>query len=635
MGVKYFFSFIKDRFPQSISKLDKPLFGIDNLMIDLNGIFHTCAQSVYGTPPIQYYLTYQPRQPTLSQQNDTFEKVWKMILNIVGLAPPLKRLILCIDGVAPFAKQTQQRQRRYKSVKDKIKGEWDSNCITPGTVFMDHLSKFLDFKIRQKLSNEWKGLEVIFSNEKCPQEGEHKIIKWVRRRPLGTKESYCLHGMDADLVMLGLSTGKKNFHILRQNHLNPNEHYHIKLDNLRNDIVKMFMFSPPPQSLPSCDKFYGSESVERGGSVESVERGGSVESVERGGSIESVERGGRAKEHANNIIRDFIFMLFTVGNDFLPHLPAIEILEGGIEILAESYRINSEKYGYLTEVNEIGRSIFRKESFSKFLELLGQYEEKLLNKKANHYVGYDDPILEECKYYWICGDVKEIRIDFEKYKSLYYRRKLNIVPHIGDSILRREGRKELESVRGTNGAPGIGIGEICLEYINGLQWVLDYYTTGITSWKWYYPHYYTVFSSDLSKYVMEYKYISKKDEPLSPFEQLLCVLPPFSSNILPYPLNTLVEEKSPIKKYYPIKFEIDLEGKRNDWEGIAILPFIDVKIIQSQYRKLIDDVSLQAKKRNIVGKSFIYRWEEDNDFYYYKCYYGNFKTKVEILLFDI
>ena len=45
----------------------------------------------------------------------------------------------------------------------------------------------------------------------------------------------------------------------------------------------------------------------------------------------------------------------------------------------------------------------------------------------------------------------------------------------------------------------------------------------------------------------------------------------------------MTEESSPIFDYYPLEFQTDLNGKKNDWEAVVLIPFIDE--VSNPYRE--------------------------------------------------
>lgn len=597
MGIKHFFYWFKRNFAEQIYKLkpqetfeklssDEKIcnenFGnIDTCLIDMNGIFHTCAQKTfeYGSFKPQTLL----KKPIIHKsqellERNCFQDICELIEKIVRIIRPKRYIVLCVDGPAPLSKQNQQRQRRFVSARDRgNETEFDSNCITPGTKFMDRLTEFIDWFIRKKLSSEdelWKNLDVIFSTEKTPGEGEHKLINYVRKH--GLKDyTYCMYGMDADLIMLGLATQLPNFYILREEPKKMGydagfEYYVVSLKNTRKKLCDIMRWKHP------SEKF--------------------------------IEK---------RAITDFILMCFMVGNDFLPNIPAIEIIEGGIEYLIESYIHVGSKYGHLTKNGKL-----QCVALAQFFEKMSVLEAHILQRKLSHKRDFfPDELLEEC-----AGDANGM-FDIEKYRGLYYTIKF------GQSIAVNTKEKEKE----TESKTGFDEKTVCYEYLRGIQWVLSYYTSGVPDWRWRFPYHYAPFAYTLSKHTSEFRGAPfHKLTPNLPFVQLLSVLPPRSAELLPSPLNSLISDSEGVlHKFCPFDFYVDVSGKRQAWEGIVLLPMINVNLVEEECAKLIKKVNKTDRKRNNLEIESRFYTNSTGFFTSFSSPFGDFTCQAEIFPIDV
>lgn len=72
----------------------------------------------------------------------------------------------------------------------------------------------------------------------------------------------------------------------------------------------------------------------------------------------------------------------------------------------------------------------------------------------------------------------------------------------------------------------------------------------------------------------------------------------------------MTDEDSPIKDFYPESFEIDMNGKKMAWQGVALLPFIDEKRLLEAMDTRYPGLSEEEVKRNDWGNNVIYVAEE-------------------------
>jgi 5'-3' exonuclease len=409
---------------------------------------------------------------------------------------------------------------------------------------MDYLSKFLDFYIKKRVTEQqgpWKGLEVIFSNEKVVGEGEWKLMQWIRNfYEKNPTESNCICGMDADLIMLALASGTKNLSILREE----------------------------PQ-----DRFFGYYFID-------------IDSTMNTLASEMNWRDGKVFNPQTAML-DFMFICYTIGNDFLPKVETVDVTLGSIDTMLEIYKKVCREHGHLIkqrpEEKGGSKNRLKKRAVSAFFTELGKSEQEVmtekLKKKGNF---FEDPLLNTYGVYETeSSESKILDFDIRGYRRAYYSEKLNI--------------KDRESIQ-----------KMVFEYLNGMQFVLEYYTSDtVPSWTWKYPYHYAPFSYDIGRYCT--KLIRTDFEvgvPYPPFLQLMSILPEASSSLLPTPLAGVMNDE--LKEYYPKEFKVDYSGKSREYEGVVLLPILTGTELENVYRDRIEFVSDVERRRNTVGKTFIY-----------------------------
>jgi 5'-3' exonuclease len=583
MGIANFFKWFSQKFSKHIRKIprsDSVDTEIHNLLLDMNGLFHKATQMVYKYG--SYATNPRMLRPIIERlpppQEKVFEKVCELVESILCMVNPRKRLVLCVDGIAPKSKMKQQRQRRFKASSDRVSSaksptisensktlsesiKFDINSITAGTEFMDRMTRYIERFIFNRVKNDyrWNHLEVVFSSEKVPGEGESKIFQYIRTK-VSSSDINCVQGMDADIIMLSLGCQNQNMYILRDDMYSTDSDYTlINIRDIRPELSHMMNWdlSSKTQRVPGQHRC-------------------STQPDKRKLPF-------RTEEYSTFIpqlaINDFVFICFICGNDFLPLIQSVEIVNNGIDKIIKIYKKACKRNGHMVTRDENNLADYNKYSLAQFFEILENKEEKYLNEKISQKGKYyQDLILEECSR--INLNTGLYSIDINMYRDRY------TLAHFGDSDV----------------SPS-------LQYLTGLKWTLSYYLNGVKSWNWYYPYHYSPCVSSLKRSTLSAMFPSPvKTSPVTPFEQLLCVLPPESASLIPPALqNILTSLDSPLRQYIPDHIDVDKSGKYADWEGVVIIPMVDFADIKTEYENALPNLSKEENDRNTHQSSKSYK----------------------------
>lgn len=518
MGIPSYFKYVIRNYRHIITECNDHT--IDNLYIDAQSIIYDAVYSISNL-----------EKKSSNIDEDIIQEVIAKIGNYINTISPSKKVFIAFDGVAPVAKLNQQRSRRYKAqFEKKIYNKlgyfqpetWNTAALTPGTRFMTLLGR----EIHSAFSNPRKyGVQtIIVSASDEAGEGEHKLYEHIRNTK--RKEYNAVYGLDADLMMLSL------------NHLNY--------------AKNIFLYRETPHFIKSIDSALkpGTNYILDMNMMSNAITGDLNDGMEN------------KKVNQKQLIPDYIFICFLLGNDFLPHFPSLNIRTDGIARITAVYKDTLSKYGNLT--NEKG--IIWKH-FKIFISKLSDNEENYIksehvirnkqSKSALNGRSGDNPIVTSVMNIPIQDRSKEIYINPNEdgwreryYMSLFYS-------HRCEEFCK----------------------QVSINYLEGLEWTYKYYTNGCPDWSWYYKYNYPPLLCDLNKHIPhgETTFMHKNiSEPIDPTVQLVYVLPPNCIDLLPDKLRDKVETEIPEWLNNDHNVTMEYSYCRYLWEGHVELGGMDI-----------------------------------------------------------
>jgi len=420
----------------------------------------------------------------LTDEDEMITKILSDITKLIEYTGVKDLIYIAIDGIAPASKMKQQRQRRFKSALERKYNDnnsWNTNAISPGTYFMKKLN------ISLKAFIKTLKIKTILSDSDERGEGEHKILHYIKENNLTSK--ICIYGLDADLIMLSLVSRKDKIVLLRERteyniEKTENDYIYLKIDPLKDHIIQSLTLN----------------------------------------RIIDVDQ----------IIDDYIFICFLLGNDFMNHIPSLNLRYGGHELLLQVYSDLQNRYqGYfqlidhdkpdllhMTFFKELIQEISskEKETMRKIFSIRERQSKKIHNEYHNDFQMFKKQVNKDNLS---LDDIYKFQNDKDQGRTIDESKKmienLPILYSFGE-------RKEYNDMKYND--------KLCEDYMKSLLWTTHYYFDKCCDWRFSSVFNEAPLVEHLFRYITDHKItLEHNDTEFSNYEQLSYIFPQDSHHL--------------------------------------------------------------------------------------------------------
>jgi 5'-3' exonuclease len=580
MGIPSYFLQIVKCYKNIIKNIAGLNGSVDNLYADSNGIIYDAARDVsFLNKSVDVY------------ESEVITLVCEKIQHYIDLFQPKEKIIIAFDGVAPVAKLNQQRERRYKSwltgdlqkrIEKKMAGKkttslpcenvetstfWNTSSITPGTAFM--------LKLNERVTAHFESNPKVFvSTSGACGEGEHKIFQHIRDfSDLHKNQTTIIYGLDADLIMLCL------------NHLHISE--------------RIFLYRETPEFIKSVDKTLDEAAqyyIDIPELAQSIIKYMNGMHDQHGQVSEKIEF-----QSEKCRMFDYNFICFMLGNDFMPHFPALNIRTGGIDTLLDAYRktIGSIPGEYIICFNESSLEYkINWVNYKKFIEYLADNEDVLMRKEykrrdrlQQQQTMHSGQHLNNNKNRSSNNDVNDIVSEWTDEELPSSMEEFNMCP-----VKYREKEKNINPFaekwehRYYSTLLHVKITaslckNICTNYLEGMEWTFKYYSTGCIDWRWSYKHHYPPLLKDLLQFIPDTNFHDflkvVEPQPIRDVVQLCYVLPRPSLQLLPRQVLERLSNHPNFSSMYAINHHVNWSFCKFFWECHTEMPELDLNELEA------------------------------------------------------